>query len=352
MGAAGLLQACGGRSSTPTPTTSVIGPEPPICSGPHGGSFWNTSSTANLDPGYYAYTRRLEAELGRRFAGVRKNYWPGPGEPQVSAEIAAAYAAGRRWTYMNGKPDPRPTDGAVMRWRTVAAGGYDGDLARFFHAIAADARWTSANPFHFSFHHEQYVTAEEGGALAGTPEEYVAAFRHVRDVMDAAGAHVSRGGNMLMCWTPQWLQIARDGDPSWPGYPYDASHCDPAGGGGPPPYDLLGADVYLREGASFTADDMWSPVHEWALRRGVAFFAGEAGLAWTPGAEDGIVHYLDDLERLLDGWGAGSEPGRCLAVCWTSRQARGGDYRLDADPTVLASYRRLGASRLFAGCVV
>jgi hypothetical protein len=346
-GAAALVDACGGRSST----TSITGPEPPPCRpGPAGAIFWNTSSTANLDPGYYGYTRALEQQLGRRFAGIRKNYWPGDGAPEISPEIAAAYAAGRRWTYMNGKPDQRPPDGDVTRWSSVAGGIYDGDFSRLFDAVRRDPRWTADAPFRFSFHHEQNVTAEQGGRLAGTPEDYRAAFRRVRRLMDESGAHVSAGGNMLMCWSPDWLQIARDGDPSWPGYPYDATSCDPAG---PGPahgvYDLLGCDVYRRSGMQFRAEEMWAPVQAWAKRRGVPFFAGECGVAWTPAETGSVVRYLDDLERLLDGW-RGEGAGACAAVCWTSRRAQGGDYRLDADPHVLRRYRALARTPLFAGC--
>ncbi|MGN6380860.1 MAG: hypothetical protein ACTHNU_18050 [Gaiellales bacterium] len=349
LGAATLVDACGGSSTSSTTSTEP----PPFTSTQKvpGAMFWNVSSTANLDPGYYAYTRNLEAQLGRRFAGIRKNYWPGSGEPEISSEIVVAYAAGRRWTYMNGKPDPQFPDTDALRWASVTAGVYDDQFTRLFEAVKADSRWSAANPFHYSFHHEQNVPSEQGGRIAGAPQDYPTAFRHVRSLMDSTGAHVSKGGNMLMCWTPSWLQVFHDGDVGWQGYPYDASHCDPwSPGDSTPPYDLMGADVYRREGFSFTADDMWTPVHEWAAKRGVAFFGGEVGIAHMPGAEGDIVRYLDQMQRLVDGWSTGGA-GRCAALCWTSRQAKGGDYRLDADPTVLARYRQMANARLFEASV-
>jgi hypothetical protein len=348
IGSAALLDACGGSGSK----SGTTPPQPPACTpGTRPAMYWNVSSTANLDPGYYPYIRNLESELGRRFAGVRKNYWPSPGEPEISPEIAAAYAAGRHWTYMNGKPDPVPPDTAALRWRSVTSGAYDDQFLRFFETVKRDPRWSAANPFHYSFHHEQEAVSEDGGSVAGAPGDYPPAFRHVRALMDGAGAHVSQGGNMLICWSPDWLQVVNDGNTSWPGYPYDASHCDPwSPGDGAPPYDLMGCDLYRRTGATFTADDMWTPIHEWARKRGVAFFTGETGIAWTPGGTADVVRYLDHQERLLHSWWAGDSPGSCVAVCWTSRQARHGDYRLDADPALLARYRAMAHAPLFAGC--
>jgi hypothetical protein len=346
VGAGALVEACGGS------TTTAPAPEPPPCMPAKSpAAFWNVSSTANLDPNYDAYIRALESKLGRRFAGIRKNYWPNPGEPQVSPEITAAYAAGRRWTYMNGKPDPMPPDTATLRWRSVTQGVYDDQFAKFFDAVKRDRRWSHQNPFHYSFHHEQEVTSEDGGPLAGHPEDYPPAFRHVRALMDSTGAHVSQGGNMLMCWSPDWQQLFNDGNTSWHRYPYDASHCDPwSPGDTSPPYDLMGGDVYRPPGAGLAADEMWTPIYDWSKKRGVPFFTGETGIVWTPGATDDVVRYLDELERLLTGWGAGTSPGQCVAICWTSRQTRGGDDRLDADPTLLTRYRAMAHAPLFAAC--
>jgi hypothetical protein len=349
LGAAVVLDACGSSSSPPT---SVQPPPFTSTQQAPGAMFWNVSSTANLDPDYYAYTQSLEAKLGRRFAGIRKNYWPDPGLPQISPEIDAAYRMGRRWTYMNGKPNPQAPDTDAMRWATVAAGVYDDVFRRFFEAVKADPRWTTGHPFHYSFHHEQSASSEQGGTIAGPPEDYPPAFRRVRALMDSSGAHVSKGGNMLMCWTPVWLQIFNDGNISWAGYPYDASHCDPwQPGDAAPPYDLMGCDVYRREVDSYTANDQWAPVHEWARKRGVPFFGGEVGIAYKSGAEQEIVNYLNVMEGLLQSWATDGTAGRCEALCWTSRNARGGDYRLDADPVVLSQYKVMANRPLYAAFV-
>ena len=46
---------------------------------------------------------------------------------------------------------------------------YDSAINTVIKRILADPSWTSTNPMHFSFHHEQYVKAEGGSIAAGTP---------------------------------------------------------------------------------------------------------------------------------------------------------------------------------------
>jgi hypothetical protein len=341
LAGAALLAACGSTGSRPT----AAGP-PPWRSTVHTGVFWGVQTSAARDQDYAAYVTALERKLGRRFAAVRQNYWPSGGRSQVSRQIDAAYAAGRRWTYVNGKPKPHAPDAGLMRWASVAGGAYDADFAALFRAIRDDPRWSAANPFHYSFHHEQEVRAQGGGALAGTPAEFRAAFRQVRRLMDTAGAHVSSGGNMRLCWTPDARQLSEDGNRAWPGYPYDATNCDPHSAAGGTPYDLIGCDVYRR--STERAAALWAPLHRWAKMRGVAFFAGEAGVAVGAGAAGDAVAYLRELDGLLHGWGAGGGSGECVAICWTSRVAQAGDYRLDADPAVLREYRRLAHEPLYA----
>src|SRR4029077_20989687 len=98
-------------------------------------------------------------------------------------------------------------------------------------------------------------------------------------------------------------------------------------------------------------NDQWAPVHEWAKKRGVPFFGGEVGIAHQSGGNDQLVSYLNDMEALLEGWSPGGAAGRCQALCWTSRDARGGDYRLDADPVLLSQYRVMANKALYAAFV-
>ena len=250
-----------------------------LTGGGHGRSCsWGIYANDNLpvgggSPDYWAYVDMLESKLGRGFAGWRRNGITAADDLTVYRKC---YDRGWHWSYANGAQ--RGSDDVIDGfWADTARGVYDGFYDRFFRTISADPRWTAANPFHFSFHHEQYVVAEGGGPAAGSAADYGAAFRHVRDRMDAVGAHVSQGGNMLMCFVPHWRQFF--GDPVF------------GSGGRPrpsPPCRLEGRSRrrQLRQGRRrhlphrrrhAVGVAQWSPVRSFALDRGKSFFAGEPG---------------------------------------------------------------------------
>jgi hypothetical protein len=333
-------------SSSPTTTTT-----PPF--GPSRGPvFWNVAATGKLDRGYTQYLDRLQEEMGRSFAGIRVNYWPSPGQPQISPQIDEAYSAGRRWIYQNSKPDPPQDPQGQIQWSSISQGGYNTELEQFFDNVKNDSRWTAQNPFHFSFAHEQNIVWEGGGPPAGSPADYGAAFRQVRNVMDSVGAHVSKGGNMLMCWTPSWHQVYYNNDPSWSGQPYNATNCDPFDAAtGDRPYDILGCDVYRLPNNTLPARAIWTPIHDIAVHRGVPFMAGELGLAVNQSNSPEVVSYLRELDALLKGWGGGFAPGKVLALCWTSRVTRKSDDRLNASPEVLAEYKRMANDPFYGASV-
>jgi hypothetical protein len=294
--------------------------------------YWNIQDSADLDPEYWAYLAALEEKIGRRFAGFRKN---GTG-PSAITESDRQYDTGRRWAYINGKPSPAGTYAGY--WADTARGVYDSYWREYFAGRKADARWTGANPIHFSYHHEQSAASEGGGLANGPPSDYIAAFRHVRGLMDATGAHVSRGGNMQMCWVPHWLQVAK------PASPFHAPKCDP----GRAYYDVFGADIYNTADSTHTAAEQWKPVHEYAMLIGKPFITGETGIA---GTDAYVLRYLRDLDALLKGWGSGGLPGQVYAICWTSRVADGGDYRHDATTTRLSWYRMMALDPFYGRVV-
>src|SRR5690349_4263744 len=156
-----------------------------------GSCIWGIGDTYTLDSNFATYCAQLEGELGREFAGFRLN---GGFQKATSDfnEMHRMITAGRRWTYVNGKPS-----GTVSGyWKAIAAGTYDSALNQFIQRVLSDPSWTNADPMRFSFHHEQYVKAEGGGIAAGTAQDFIAAYRHVRGLVDQAGAHVSAGGNI------------------------------------------------------------------------------------------------------------------------------------------------------------
>ena len=296
-----------------------------------GSIIWGIGDTYTLDKNFATYCNQLEADFGRGFAGFRLN----GGFQKTNAdftEMHRMFAAGRRWTYVNGKP----TGTTTGYWQAITAGQYDAALNSFIQRVLTDPTWTTALPMHFSFHHEQYVKAEGGGVAAGTAQDFIAAFRHVRSLIDAANAHVSQGGNMLMCWTPHWRQYYQD--PIWgvgggtaAVKPYVVSLCDP----GADCYDMLGVDMYNQANYNYTAAGQWIPVQAFAASVGRPFLSAETGIG---GTDAKVVPYLQQMDALFKGWGAGWGAGQVLGVCWTSRGAKYSDFHMDLTPARLAQY--------------
>lgn len=303
-------------------------------------AFMCVSNTYNLDSGYDNYVTALEGKLGRTFAGFRMNGgftrsgdWP---------EMDKWVSAGRTWTYVNGKPD-----GTVSGyWKAVAAGKMDGAFHTFMQKVVSDGRWSPARPFHYSFHHEQSVSAEGGGSQAGSAADYAAAWNHVMGLVRSANAHVSQGGPFKSCWVPHWLQVSRDSKyavtsnkPSAAVVGLLASKI--ASGLDKSLLDIVGADIYVTTSQNTGANEQWTPLHKLGLDVGKPIMTGETGVA---GTDAKVQKYLSDLHGLITQFGTGNGAGQLHSVCWTSRLAtRFGtgnyDYRMDSTPAKLAAFR-------------
>jgi hypothetical protein len=288
------------------------------------GVFFNIGATPDQNKDFWVYATSLETKLGRNFAGFRFNSTSAPRCVTVYNE---GFDRGWHWTYVNGKPKPL-NNVYTGYWRDTANGLYDSFWNTYFATIRSNPRWTTLNPIHFSYHHEQCMSSEGGGLTNGMPADYIAAFRHVRELMDVNCAHVSQGGNMQMCWAPHWLQIRNTVNP------FHVSKCNP----GVEYYDLLGVDVYNTTSATYAAVSQWTPIHDYAVSIGKPFFSGEQGVAGTDGK---VVTYLKDLDLLLKSYGAGTGPGNIVSLCITTKPSAGGDYRMDSTPAILAQYKSM-----------
>jgi hypothetical protein len=289
------------------------------------GCYWGIGAVPDIDPDFWSYATSLEGKLGRKFAAFRFD------STTNLTPYNQGYDQGWHWTYVNGKP--KPASGSYSGyWRATANGTYDSHWNTYFQTVKANPRWAQDRPIHFSFHHEQSIAAEGGGLGNGSPADFIAAFRHVRGLMDTNHAHVSQGGNMQMCWSPHWLQIAKTANPFY--------KCNP----GASYYDLLGCDIYNTTSATYTAVAQWKPVHDYAVSLGKPFFTGEQGVA---GSDTKVLKYLQDLDVLLKSYGAGTAAGNIAALNFTTRIASGGDYRMDATPTILAQYRSMAQDSFY-----
>jgi hypothetical protein len=54
---------------------------------------------------------------------------------------------------------------------------------------------------------------------------------------------------------------------------------------------------------------------------------------------------------LLKRWRGGSGAGQIEALCWTTRVAADGDFRLDASADRLAEYRRMAQDQFYGASV-
>ena len=279
-----------------------------------GSCIWGIGDVYALDANFATYCDQLETLLGRRFAGFRLS----GGFKRTSADFTEMHrmiSAGRRYTYLNGKPSGTVTG----YWQAVAGGVYDSAINTLIKRILADPSWTSTNPLHFSFHHEQYVKAEGGSIAAGTAQDFIAAYRHVRSLVGQANAHVfSRGqhGHVLHPALAPVLPrpVYGIGGGTTAVQPFVVSLCDP----GSQYYDMLGVDMYNQAQYSFTAAAQWNPVAAFARAVGRPFLSAETGIA---GSDTKVVSCLRDMDALFKSWGCGSGPGQVLGVCWTSRLA-------------------------------
>jgi glycosyl hydrolase family 26 len=163
----------------------------------------------------------LESRAGRRFDIVSRYY--GWGDRLPDATDAAWREEGRMVLL-----DLRARDfrsGAQIRWADIAQGRHDAYLQQ----VAADLEAFGAKVF-FSFNQEPEAELEKGTAFAGTPQEYAAAYRHIHELFDRAGAT-----NVVWVWWVMgfmghidWYPALYPGDGyvDWVSYdPYDFNAC-------------------------------------------------------------------------------------------------------------------------------
>jgi hypothetical protein len=329
----------------------------------------------------------------RPFGGFRNNGWF-TGDPRNAGttwdpDVNNAYAAGRKFTYVNDSLVPNAQDGTV--WGKVASGTYDDWFKAAFAIVAADSRWTSTNPFHYSYHHEQSVTSEGGGNLAGTPEDYVNAFHRVAYLLWQNGSwHASQGGNIVLCCIADGSQFVASGvyGSGKSSYPVELTNPNQPSTTAAYNYASTVAQTTTisgrlltfyrnKYGASFSATqtkyadfvggDLYSGlhgVHTWAdlAVNGAAAFAADVGCPWMTG-ETGCAtsassaknvgvysaeNFAADMLTQASQTGAtGIGPGQLYGINYTSRVASGGDYTMDATPSIQTAWKNTVTSVFF-----
>jgi hypothetical protein len=190
----------------------------------------------------------------------------------------------------------------------IAAGRYDPYLGH----LAAAVRALGA-PVALSFAHEMNGSWYPWGFGHVQPEVFVAAWRHVHQVLDAGGAR-----QVIWVWTvahtaPQASSLFAPVGPYWPGAAY---------------VNWVGLDIYYgNPKTTFRAAFMPTIA---AVRR----FTGDPILL----TETAVPNQFDQLQQINDLF-AGARAAGLLGVIWYDQDARR-SWELNSRPAALATFRR------------
>lgn len=299
-----------------TPTARQTGPgQSGAVPVPAEGAYFGTQLSASL-PRRRARLVDLERAIGRRFAVDHVYYrWDEP--------FPSGYD---RWTVRQGRLlflnwTTRRTRGGPVTFADITAGRYD-------HVITARAKRLAelGVPVLMGFGHEPGALVGDPPGRSGTPEEYVAAWRHIAQVFAAADAPVS------WVWTLTSYAFRQGTADSF--YPGDDV------------VDWVGADGYvnvdcpwLRVGwSSWT--ELFARAEEFAADHGKPLVVAEFGLREDPADPDRKARWLRDslsqMEEMpyLKAVVSFNSTQACSAPIWSSDAA-------------VAAYREVGASAYF-----
>ena len=178
---AGLLASCGGSSKSAKP--SPLSPSASVskhaggCSnllrGPTCQVLWGTSAEGSS-------VSTLERAIGRKFDVVYFFNAIDSGDLPTNDERQVVQNGQTLHINLESREFAKPGH-PVVRWSAVAAGDFDATLQSAAKGLAALHK-----PFFVTFDHEADTKAKV--AARGTPAQFVAAWRHVREVFRQAGA--------------------------------------------------------------------------------------------------------------------------------------------------------------------
>jgi plastocyanin len=206
------------------------------------------------------------------------------------------------------------TDGSLASWADIAAGTYDSTIQ----ARAADLIAFGA-PVIFSFHHEP----EEGD-----PTEFIAAYRHIHDVFEAANVT-----NVTYAWTMTASSFRNGTAPSY--YPGDDV------------VDAVAADGYNWYGCPGRAHDPWrsftnifGAFHAFGQQHGKRMIVAEWGGHEDPAVAGRKATWIDQASTQVKLW-----PDIAGILYYDADN--GCDRWVDSSASSLASFRAMAADPYF-----
>ena len=254
----------------------------------------------------------FESLVGRQMAIERVYYqwdqaWP-------TADDAWTRDAGRiPYISWNAKR----TDGTFVKWADIASGAYDAViLARAADLIAF------GGPMIFTFNHEP-----ENDAVAGTPADFIAAFRHIRSIFETAGV-----ANVTYAWTMMaWSFRVGTADQFYPG----ADVVDVIAADGYNWYTCPNHDDPWR---SFT--EVFGPFHAFGQQHGKPMVIAEWGGREDPAVPGRKATWFDEASTQLKQW-----PDIAGVIYFDAD--KGCSRWVDSSPSSLASFQAMGADPYF-----
>ncbi len=212
-------------------------------------------------------------------------------------------------------------DGTLLMWSDIAAGVYDADIDAKAESIKAFGA-----PAFMIFNHEP----EGGVPFQGTAQDFINAYRHVHDRLQADGVTNLSYVLDLLAWT---FKLGNQ-DQYWPGGRY---------------VDLMGADGYNWYGCPWRHDpwtsfsDVFIDFYNDGLTRGKSMMLGEWASTEdysTPGRK---AQWFTDASATLKTW----PEVKALAYYENGPPAHSCEWWVDTSDSALASFSAIGADPYF-----
>jgi hypothetical protein len=317
---AGVLAACGGSSKTPAPspsssassaspsasTSTQAGGCSTLLEGPTCKVLWGTSAEGGSVSG-------LEQTMGRKFDVIYFFDSIDSGDLPSADERAVVDNGQTLHINLESRQFAKPGRPEV-RWSAVAAGDFDATLKSAAKGLAALDK-----PFFITFDHEADGKAKL--KARGTPAQFVAAWRHIRQVFRAAGATQAIWTWVVTGYPPNFptvLKLYPGNDAvdwiSWD--PYDSRGCQNGDVGSDPPQ---------------TFEEIAAPFYQWlattGVRNGISldkpYMISETGSAYDSKQPQATAAFYQSIPA-----GLRALP-RIRAVTIWDQDAGDCDYRVD-----------------------
>jgi hypothetical protein len=251
----------------------------------------------------------LEHRIGRTFDLRRGFYRWGevfPGPPEFDDQLRG------RATYLTLWPGT--PSGLHMSWESIARGDHDAYLTARAHALRDLERRVL-----FAFNHEPENDQKE----FGSPEQFVAAYRHVRRVFLDQGAT-----NVRFVWHIMAKSATEDRlGLWWPGREH---------------VDVVAASGYNKALAGWKSlRVIFRDVYEFAVARDLPFMIGETGSVEHPDKPDAKARWLLNAATTLAGW------TRAMAFCYYHSD-RHYPYWVDTSDQSFEAYKLISSQAPFA----